>query len=498
MRGCDLRSTILITMDKSKQKEGSANTAGRLASLVGKWFSTPGPLIPCFFGFAFMRAYNDLAARSFSEAFFEQAWWGEDLYTLVLLAVFLFGALAARRIAPLYDKFWPTCLAIALAMLCAVLIGFGSQDEVLYGPCLAIAIVSGGVAGSLFILLWAELHSCLEPLAIVTYVSGAFLFGTIGSWVLQELTGTRLALVMLILPIVSFLCLKASFARIAPVDLPRRSWGRYHFPWRLIIVLGVYEFAYGVREGAPSFQWDAYPVGVAAVAFSVFLLACFCFRKVDFVFIYRTPFALMVCGLATVPATAALGAFVSDALVSAGYALMFLVLTFLLCDLSHRYGVSVLVLCGVQELTAAFRLLGHQVPQAVASGTLPGLENETLLPAALTVVVVLASGLLFIGHSSKTPWGAAFFGVGAMVHESDEHSELVRRCASLAEAHGLSAREHEVLELVALGRSPVQIERELVIANGTLKSHMRRIYQKLGIHSKKELRAMVGTDGQVR
>ena len=101
MRGCDLRSTILITMDKSKQKEGSANTAGRLASLVGKWFSTPGPLIPCFFGFAFMRAYNDLAARSFSEAFFEQAWWGEDLYTLVLLAVFLFGALAARRIAPL-------------------------------------------------------------------------------------------------------------------------------------------------------------------------------------------------------------------------------------------------------------------------------------------------------------------------------------------------------------------------------------------------------------
>lgn len=58
--------------------------------------------------------------------------------------------------------------------------------------------------------------------------------------------------------------------------------------------------------------------------------------------------------------------------------------------------------------------------------------------------------------------------------------------------HGLSAREREVLELVALGRTPMQIERELVIANGTLKSHMQRIYQKLGIHSKRELRAMVG------
>ena len=79
-----------------------------------------------------------------------------------------------------------------------------------------------------------------------------------------------------------------------------------------------------------------------------------------------------------------------------------------------------------------------------------------------------------------------------MARESDERREIVARCAHVAEAHGLSAREREVLELVALGRTPMQIERELVIANGTLKSHMQRIYQKLGIHSKRELRAMVG------
>ncbi|MEG1906464.1 MAG: LuxR C-terminal-related transcriptional regulator [Gordonibacter sp.] len=36
------------------------------------------------------------------------------------------------------------------------------------------------------------------------------------------------------------------------------------------------------------------------------------------------------------------------------------------------------------------------------------------------------------------------------------------------------------------------MQRELVIANGTLKSHTRRIYQKLGIHTKRELQAMVG------
>ena len=221
-------------------------------------------------------------------------------------------------------------------------------------------------------------------------------------------------------------------------------------------------------------------------------MACFFLKRTDFSLVYRTPFPLMICGLATVSFTASLGAFLSDTLVSAGYALMFLVLTFLLCDLSHRYGVSVLVLCGVQELTAVFRLAGHQVPSLSDSLSLFGMEGTAAVSALLTVMVVLVSGLLFWGRSSSTPWGAAFFGVGAMARESDERREIVARCAHVAEAHGLSAREREVLELVALGRTPMQIERELVIANGTLKSHMQRIYQKLGIHSKRELLAMVG------
>lgn len=468
--------------------EGVAGDAG---GVLGRWHLAPPSLVPCFFGFAFMRAYNDLIARRFSEASLGAQWVGEDLYSLVMLAVFLLCALFARRIAPLYKRHSAWAAAMLLAVAGALLVAAAPAAAVPW-PWLALAMAASAVAGALFILLWAELHACLDPLGIVTYVSGAFLLGTVGAWVLQEVSGAREALVLAALPLASAGCLRASFARIAPVDLPRSSWGRYDFPWRLIVVLGVYEFAYGVREAAPSFQWDAYPLGVVLVALAVFLMACFFLKRTDFSLVYRTPFPLMICGLATVPFTASLGAFLSDTLVSAGYALMFLVLTFLLCDLSHRYGVSVLVLCGVQELTAVFRLAGHQVPALSDSLSLFGMEGAAAVSALLTVMVVLASGLLFWGRSSSTPWGAAFFGVGAMARESDERREIVARCAHVAEAHGLSAREREVLELVALGRTPMQIERELVIANGTLKSHMQRIYQKLGIHSKRELRAMVG------
>lgn len=82
-----------------------------------------------------------------------------------------------------------------------------------------------------------------------------------------------------------------------------------------------------------------------------------------------------------------------------------------------------------------------------------------------------------------------------MARESDERQRDRGALRPCGRGPRLSAREREVLELVALGRTPMQIERELVIANGTLKSHMQRIYQKLGIHSKRELRAMVGAGG---
>lgn len=92
-------------------------------------------------------------------------------------------------------------------------------------------MAASAVAGALFILLWAELHACLDPLGIVTYVSGAFLLGTVGAWVLQEVSGVREALVARgAAPRSRPGCLRASFARIAPVDLPRSSWGRYDFP----------------------------------------------------------------------------------------------------------------------------------------------------------------------------------------------------------------------------------------------------------------------------
>lgn len=70
-------------------------------------------------------------------------------------------------------------------------------------------------------------------------------------------------------------------------------------------------------------------------------------------------------------------------------------------------------------------------------------------------------------------------------------AELGEACAFLAKEHGLSPRESEVLELLAEGRSRPYIMDKLTISDATVKSHTNHVYQKLGVHSKQELIALV-------
>ena len=59
--------------------------------------------------------------------------------------------------------------------------------------------------------------------------------------------------------------------------------------------------------------------------------------------------------------------------------------------------------------------------------------------------------------------------------------------AATAREYKLSAREEEVLLLLAQRKTVGIIERELFIANGTAKAHVRHIYQKMDVHDKQEM-----------
>lgn len=64
-------------------------------------------------------------------------------------------------------------------------------------------------------------------------------------------------------------------------------------------------------------------------------------------------------------------------------------------------------------------------------------------------------------------------------------------CCQIGEVYGLTAREVEVLCLIAEGRSARFIADDLVISYNTARSHMRNVYEKLGIHAKQEVITLV-------
>ena len=57
----------------------------------------------------------------------------------------------------------------------------------------------------------------------------------------------------------------------------------------------------------------------------------------------------------------------------------------------------------------------------------------------------------------------------------------------LVETYGLSAREREVVSEYSMGRSARFIADQLLLSEYTIKSHLRRAYSKLDVHSRQEL-----------
>jgi DNA-binding NarL/FixJ family response regulator len=75
---------------------------------------------------------------------------------------------------------------------------------------------------------------------------------------------------------------------------------------------------------------------------------------------------------------------------------------------------------------------------------------------------------------------------------------LAAKLAGRISGEALSAREVEVLQRIATGKSNKEIGAELFISEGTVKSHVRSIFGKLDVLSRTEAAAMASRRGLIR
>ena len=141
-------------------------------------------------------------------------------------------------------------------------------------------------------------------------------------------------------------------------------------------------------------------------------------------------------------------------------------------------------------ITTCFLLLGQIAGALVASATLwvLPLSVETASDLATVMVfVLLASSLVMCDRKNlQTGWGMVRPGDMEELPDSFE-----RGCELVCHRNDLTAREQEVFALLARGSSRAAICDELTLSKETVKTHVRNIYRKMGIHSQQDLLAAV-------
>lgn len=313
----------------------------------------------------------------------------------------------------------------------------------------------------------------------------------------------------------------------APGEVTAGSRELHALPWRSLGVIAVAALVGNVMasvimgtsyEGADSL----YPGGIALCAcIATMALVPLTAERAAFSVaqLYRITVTFSVVGLVAILVLGAAAVPVGGALVQ-GCTLFFQPLVYVVVTRSTRLqGLSPLVAFGVgQALISAVVLAGNLVGKLLFQ-----MAGETpLLLSAVCGAGVLALFFMVVARAAQVgaDEGEEAEGDAEKMEEAEEVEEAPRRergrtgksscspelalaegkgssvldeaqeedpAAAFARAVGLTARETEILSLLARGRTLPYIANELFVTTGTVKTHVRHIYEKALVNNRQEL-----------
>lgn len=108
----------------------------------------------------------------------------------------------------------------------------------------------------------------------------------------------------------------------------------------------------------------------------------------------------------------------------------------------------------------------------------------------LTFVIFI---VVFCADSQNKDMKALLSDLSDNPPEIEDHTTIEHLCKACSEPYGLTERETEIACYLAKGQSRDQIAEVLFLSPHTVKRHTSNLYQKLGIHSKRELQALLNS-----
>lgn len=451
------------------------------------------------------------------------------------LFAFVLAFAAMRRPRVLVSRgFLVLCVAAMLAGVGAMFVGARLQSPLLssLGACLRSAAPFVNAAYVALMLSGLSRRSCFVFLA----VSYLLKYGWMGA-----LWHTPLGVKWAIFAVLPALCTVALylFARrqLGRVDCPEppgdlaitNPLSFLPFTHGLFVVILMFSAAqgfvitYGSQNSLPMpFIFAGIPVAVVMV-----LVACGRLGRLDG--LYAVAFGLVLAGLLLVPASLSgllEAGLAVNTLLNAGNDVFNLVVVFMAAQIAARNlyaalpmimavrvasglgtelgastghlanyatgGNPMFMLVAIAACTLAFTLYNFYVMRKFSfDRTILGIEPVRWVASDASAQGAPAP---LQGAAGPVPSGprqpAGLEGGGAPGRKASEGGPDTRAaapldgaCDALAAERGLTARESQVLALLARGRNVAYIQQGLVLSRNTVKSYVASVYSKLGVHS---------------
>ncbi len=433
---------------------------------------------------------------------------------------------------------WLAAVLQSAAVLIAGL-GAGSLPT---STLVAMGAVSG-VTSALMDVRWSQVYGTLPPgtsgpAITLSIVAGGLLYFAIGT--LGRFSPLGTVLLIALLPLGCAYTLGINNAAPAPksIPAPRSLRPIAASLWRPVVGSLVFFFVYGCVESIVHGRVDFNVSHTLSQVFcTLATLVIFAMlvrrRRVSASAVYGITMALVAAGFMLLPlviryghSTANLTAAIT--FVGLGTSIFDIVLLCAIAHAAYEHHVSGAAINGVvRGATVGFSAVGNMAGSLLATSLWTGTVDLIIFVLAVCYLLIISMSF-FIGRrkdaaldmggatgEARPEHGQADAAAGpeptesascpAEIEPSDEpltqeqgqpstaplEQLLDERIGRIAAERGLSPREADVFALMARGRSLPYIAETLVLSENTIRSHTRRVYNKLGVHSKQELLDLV-------
>jgi DNA-binding CsgD family transcriptional regulator len=353
-----------------------------------------------------------------------------------------------------------------------------------------LATLLFSIGNALLLIMWGELWSTLASGRVGRYLYVSYACAFALFFVLRALPDIPLVLLTSLLPIASTLILYSALGEPtrepASISFDMMPIPRAKVFCSLVLVSVVWGFSQPALMTIPVPDVLAQSfllAGAGIVALALNLI----FRQppLEALVLYRPVIPALAVGLLLLLLLPADLAFIGGGLsIIAIYSLDMLIML-VSTDIAFRARIPVALSLGLSILAArmgtfigaaGFRLLGSST---LGEGQL---TEQILLISA--IVVILVGTLLFTQGDLMNFYRAR-------EHVVTNDASTLAKCEHIGTICALTAREMEVLQLLACGRSVPYICEELTIAQGTVKHHVSSIYRKIGVYNRQSLHDVI-------